>query len=899
MFDGIDRFIAGTLRQSASCRFVFPSQVVADSRLARALQYGAAAALRKDRFISWDTFKEKVFDESRKQRPVNGALRMLFATALLDENSKSSPPLFQRLVPVDYAELSRSYRSLVTAILPRLDGFLRELDGSGLRERFPRALITDIDLLASRYGRFLSERNLFEPGAALPEPRPLPGISWILFPEVLEDFSEYESSLSRCEEIRTLDTGDYLRSDDSNHPVLLRYRTAAAELAALIERIAALLQSGADPREIAITLPDDREWRPRLAAAAADRSIPLRFRGGEPLSESVPGRFFRALWETSSGDWAFDQVENLFMNQAVPWRSAGLVRRIVRFGRDYFCHKGARLWEQTLSRAERPVLASTFVSLRDGIRQLTGAESFALLRDRMQPFLRTHIDPDGWADDDLPVLQRCLESLGELAEAEASAGLGELGAVFPLWLSYLEGRQYVRRQERMGISVYQYRVSAGISPKYHFLPGCGQEKSRVLLHRYSFLSEEERKQLSGSEKDLSSAFLELYASAGSGAEISFADEGFGGPDLPPSELIDYERPGEQSGDERFSDPFTHEIFYWTGGMLPARLWPLQQKGLLRYLATGGAGKRVDFTVRKVEDVNLLRSLLSRLSGGRDEIEISPAMLEAFWSCPFAFLADRCLKAREPELELRFTDPRIVGNLFHTAAARFFSDTSAEDADERMEQLLSRLFSSWHRGPEPVPLPPVAGAMERFVRAGAKALVREFYDHFSSFRPMAVEKGMKSPRKGRGISLEDDRWKISMSGRPDWIGRSASSYLIIDYKKRLFWKKGQLLPDDESLPQSFQMALYRSLLRENGFGEAAAAYFDMTSGLFQPVCGTEEKQWFDDEQSRLLSDRLDQALDAMTAALEDGSFFLPSGHCDGCSLRGACRMRFHMKDVRCR
>ncbi len=892
-FDGIDRFIAEKLSESEGTRFVFPSQVAADFRLRRALSSGTVRALRKERFCSWDTFKEKSFDEARKERPVNGALRMLFAAALLEENSVSRPPLFTRLVPAEFADLSRSYRSLLVGMLPRLEGFGKELDAHDARGFFPPPFLADIDFLADRYRNFLSERGLFEPGSSIPEPEPLPGHSFIFFPEVIEDYGEYASVLSRCSWVTVLTTEQLSREEEANRPSLLRFPGAGAELARLMEEITRLLREGEDPEEIAITLPDRDEWRERLAAAAANRSIKLRFRGGDPLSESVPGRFLRALWETVSGDWELEQTGRLLLDRGVPWRGDDLLRMIVRFGRDYYCHRGARRWEERLRKADRPELAARFEKLREGISLLTEASSFALLRERIQPFLQTHLDSDAWSDADMPVLQRCLESLGDLVEAEAAAGPCEVGAVFPLWLSYLETKQYVRRQEKSGIAVYNYRVSAGISPRHHFLPGCGQEKSRVLIRRFPFLSEAQKKQLGGSEQDLSAPFIHLYAFAGSGAKFSFSDEGFGGPDLPPSELIDYElAPGPVVS----ADPYSSEALYWRGGRAPEWLWPEQKLGAGRFLATGGAGKRVSFTRNPVTSPAVLERLLSSLRGNKENLEISPSLLDAFWSCPFAFLADRCLKAREPELNIRYNDPRLTGNLFHKSAARFFYDLgeeapfasrSAEELKDFMNSTVTSLFRQWRAGGDPVPLPPVADSIERFVSGSASALTEAHLAAYGNYRSTGIEKRLETGAKGLAVLL---------AGRMDWIGRNDSGYLVVDYKKNLRLKKGDLLSQDaDHYPSSFQIAFYRYLCREEGYGNVSAAYFDMTKERYTAVCGDGEKPWFSEEAAETMNDTLEQAVGNMVRRLKEGDFHSDDSSCGGCSIRGACRERFHIRD----
>jgi RecB family exonuclease len=700
----------------------------------------------------------------------------------------------------------------------------------------------------------------------------------------VEDFPEYRGAIESCGTVTVLTADDLslppLQSTGAAS-VLYRYRGAATELGDLLERIMTLLEEGEDPGEIAITLPDRPEWRERLASEAGNRGLLLHFRSGDPLSGSVPGRFFRHLQETLSGDWELRQVQQLFTDCAVPWKEKELLHQLALFGRDHFCHRSGVLWEKQLRRSGNRPLHDYFIRLRKGAGLLTDAPTFTALKERIQPFIQTFLDSDRWGEGDLPTLQRSLDALKDLAEAEERCACSDTGPVFPLWLSWLESKKYVRSQERRGISVYDYRVSAGLNVKHHFIPGCGQEKSRILLPRFPFLSEEERTALSGSDRDLSEPFLRVYAGAGNGAIFSFSEEGFGGPDLPPTELIGLEEEGS-SGERR--DPFRLEASCWQSGVFTGKLWPLQKRGLTRYLSAGGAGKRSDFTAEAISSPQLREGIQKNLLASSS---ISPSMLSSFWSCPFAFLIDRGLKARAPEVNIRFDDPRIIGTLFHKVAARYF-EKSGEGAQKNMEEALGEVFSEWSGGSDPIPLPPVAEAVQRSVSSGAMALAFQHPLVYGAYRTIGIEKELEADWEG----------KLKLSGRCDWIGRNSTEALVVDYKKRVREKKRDILPDDpESFPASFQIAFYRYLLKECGFGTASAALFDMTEGAFKTVCGDGKKPMLSDEEAEQLFTIVEEAITEMLNCFENGTFTVPQLRCEGCPVRGTCRQRFHVRDVK--
>lgn len=82
-------------------------------------------AVRSERFLSWDKFKEKNFSLNQKGTPVNRVIRTLFSISLLEENS-SGESLITYLIPPGYAENSTAFKKLLLSILPRLSGILKK-----------------------------------------------------------------------------------------------------------------------------------------------------------------------------------------------------------------------------------------------------------------------------------------------------------------------------------------------------------------------------------------------------------------------------------------------------------------------------------------------------------------------------------------------------------------------------------------------------------------------------------------------------------------------------------------------------------------------------------------------------------------------------------------------------
>ena len=84
------RLVADTLRhnlENQDTLFIFPSEVVAAFWRRQALTLTSRHAVRSDRFISWDTFKEEAFVHRREAVPANSIVRLCFAADLLNKNA--------------------------------------------------------------------------------------------------------------------------------------------------------------------------------------------------------------------------------------------------------------------------------------------------------------------------------------------------------------------------------------------------------------------------------------------------------------------------------------------------------------------------------------------------------------------------------------------------------------------------------------------------------------------------------------------------------------------------------------------------------------------------------------------------------------------------------------------
>jgi hypothetical protein len=445
---------------------VFPSEVLAGAWRRRLAAEPARAAVRSDRIISWDRFKELAVPIKRTQRPAGRLTRRAFALALLTENGQA--PFLTTLINPAFAESAGGSAGSLTRVLPQLPALLRH------RDDLRPGLAADLAEVMERYRRFLEVHNLFEPEWELSRTVDLSRISRrpvVFWPELLEDYREYRGLLAG--DVETVN----LRATDRPEIFARRVRSAAEEVTLAWETIESALRSGTDSGDLAITVADLDSYRHLITAEAHRRGIPVRFAEGGAVASQPGGSFFSRMRDVLDGDFGVTAVAGLLMDRSLPWLDDESRREVVRFGYATHCYRRAR-WGEAFALAVRvdpkvvPVPAARIPRLRefwetfaDHLAAIRSAETAVALRRALLAFLRHHIarreDPR-WHLAGGQV-ERVYETA--LTELEAICRIEERGIPVPRpWTFFLDSlaeRGYVPRGADGAVVVYPYRVAAG------------------------------------------------------------------------------------------------------------------------------------------------------------------------------------------------------------------------------------------------------------------------------------------------------------------------------------------------------------------------------------------------------------------------------------------------------
>ncbi|MEA3344611.1 MAG: hypothetical protein U9Q16_02945, partial [Patescibacteria group bacterium] len=171
---------------------VFPSEIAAEFWRRAVIRRGARVAVREDRLISWDTFKERAFEIRQEAVPTNRTIRTVFAERFIRENADH--PALRELIPPAFASDALGFTSAIVSVLPRIPAALTVM-GSPRSGRLSRVR-DDLQLLMGGYSSFMNDHGLFEPRWLEASQHFRGGEYQLVAPELADDFPEFQSALS-------------------------------------------------------------------------------------------------------------------------------------------------------------------------------------------------------------------------------------------------------------------------------------------------------------------------------------------------------------------------------------------------------------------------------------------------------------------------------------------------------------------------------------------------------------------------------------------------------------------------------------------------------------------------------------------------------------------------------
>ncbi|MCQ2413088.1 MAG: hypothetical protein MJ057_09080, partial [Sphaerochaetaceae bacterium] len=308
---------------------VFPTENTARHFLAKYVRNGHTSVLAS-RAMALDTFMQK-FCPKHEQKPSNKYHRLAFVASFLDSHDTGLGYL--------YKDDFYSYRQRFVSFLARILPSLADMESTGIESDM---LFHDLTTLKRSYTSYLERNNLFEPGwerYSLEFCNGLSGTYVLVGYDVDIQMQKFMKQLGSIENIRTLNIID---GESVSDKFYLQYPTEEAELTALFEELNTLKLKKVPIEQIVITTPKLEELTPRLERKALEYDIPLSFVKSLKLTDTIPGRYLFAVRRCINENLSFHSVENLLLNNALPFKDMEANRTLIRFMIDQN-HQGGTL----------------------------------------------------------------------------------------------------------------------------------------------------------------------------------------------------------------------------------------------------------------------------------------------------------------------------------------------------------------------------------------------------------------------------------------------------------------------------------------------------------------------------------------------------------------------------
>ena len=854
-------------------------------------------ALDPERLVGWDSFKEGHLSARRAERPANRVTRTLWAALVVAEQAET--PFLARIL--GEGRPSTSFVGFLATLPPSLASIAEALERRGRRGAADDPVFSDLLALHRHCAEFMAGRGLFEPSWERGEGPRLDRPYYLLAPELVEDWEEWKDRLEGASGFSVLE----LPRPEPETP-LLAYENAWEEYRDVFLRIAALLEEGVAPEDIAVTVADLDAARPWLEEAAAKAGVALVLRRGIDLASSPYGRFLAAIGETAASDFGLPAMKALLLDRFASWKEPDSAAGLVRFGIEHHAFaswsregRAVDVWEESFRVTGKTGLRSFYRRLRRAVLDIARAPDFPSLRAAVTSFRAQFLDEEGWTPEELRLVERCMGELESLARAEAEYAHGaRLPSPFALWTATLATERYVPQRKGALVQAYPWRLSALLPVKYHFLLGCGFDTVAVRYGAEAFLRDDQKEALGRSGRDATEDFLRAYLLSGELVLPCHATEEIGGWSAPhPFFLEGGGEPSPYPIPEATADPLELEKAAWRGeGALPGRLLHSQLRAFeaLRTAGTEGGG---DFDPLPKSGLD---ALLPRLES-EGMLRLSHSLLAEYRACPFRWLVTRALGLREEKLDLDFFDALLAGEMAHRAIEALFEGMRS------LGPIEARHLDEYRRlaeGAPPAILEEFTAEKGPFLEPMFEAWSPLLSDRLRRLVENLVEDGgweVGELEAQRRLALPSEG--ILLDGRIDRLARRGEEIAIVDYKKKEIPSARSLVlaegeeEAEEALAlgselDNTQIASYLSLVEAEGGRVGKASFWSIEEAKELLVIGDEGLRRAGAYGPELRSFRA--LLGSTASGIRAGRFhWAPpsSPSCKNCGSKAICRSHY--------
>lgn len=818
-------------------RYVFPSQVVARSYLEACARENPGTAVFNDSVVSWDQFKANFtrFPKGRTRAVFTD--RLLFVHGFFRKGRAMKRLRFY--CDPSYPCSEKAYMKSIATGLP---GMCRAFDLATMTirpsvvENAPSDMVHDIDVIVPAYKAFIEGSGLYDPCLFEPdfsekgEDGSSSGDYVIVFPGAFSD--PYAADALRfCRTVGDDLEGVLLKSNAL--PKLRLFSNSTAETMACMRRVYGLLASGVLPNDIAISCPNVDAYRPYLEQEALKRDVRLTFADAKPLSQYVPGRFFRALLRVRDENYSMDSMKALLLDPSFPFKDREQVVGIIEAAIRCKIQDGPlSAWTARLSMMGRESLAVRLSQIGEGIAAVVDCRDAAMLHENVMVLVKDlfgegvwtkeYSNDDGLENENARVFGSCVAELGTLSLHAKLLCSERTPDLFSLFVDILGDKKYAPNTGKDNVRVYGYPLDAGLAVKHHFAIGLTDSNTRVLRNPYPFLPKEKTRGMSD-VLQIGDYILGLYslvswrpcmASMSSDTYcdcdvwLSSSEEGVAGADVVPVMFLGEGRCVSVHDIE--DDSLQDELRLWTEGRGGLASATQSQKDCFE----ASYGAAFDY---RPEPEFAAPSLPYSMGVSR---------IKQYEACPYKGFATSILKLNQPSFEPKMDDAAQVGGILHTAIQKALKEAGSLRAmsPARLKSIFHQELEDYSRRPDSTDASHIAYIRKRYEDILSLVFSDKTAEPFLDMQFLAMEEETSSFLKEGAIVL----W-----GEADCVLKDDEGYAILDFKKNA----GSYYNRNDLDGTSLQLAVYARMLGRNrrfGASPRFGAYYSIEDGKFRYV-----------------------------------------------------------------
>jgi hypothetical protein len=824
MNNEIYRTLKENIKKPEVC-FIFHSETAALFWGRFALRKFNMNAVPRSRFIAWDIFKSKNLSAFYSDKtPVTRSIRILYARKLCEENAAA--PFLKHIIPLIYAKDGILFAKSIASILPCLNLWQRKMAETENRtELFTGAEFADFAQLEIRYKDFLNKHNLFEPSWERPPFKDREREYFIFYPELIEDFVEYEELLNTSN-VYKIPIG---LKDEADETGLLVYQTAYAELrAAALELRRLRFEKGIPWNDIALNVCELPVIEPYLKRILRDFNIPFCVRSGKEIAEYGAGIFFEQINECARSYFSWNSIEALLTNTKLPWRTPNKNRALLQFGIKNNCVASYRdngyrrdIWNEAFYASKgKERLHNHYKKLNIKIKRITASKDFETLHKRIINFF-AHFFLRIWPPDVSALLGRALEELSLLSALEKKYPVLSEAAPLEVFILILKEKVHVNDSgDTESVNIFEYGVAASAPCAAHIIINASQKALTRLYKPLPFLNNSVRRALNIADTDASKAFIKSYTqSFEEGAKnfvrISAARQAFSGAQIPHSYFL---RPKTNAIHDAIPDAQGLQDFYqeeknwWLrGGAFCEKLFLAQKKSFLswNFFFRDSSFNFISSAIpQKSAAAFLLKERMEkrRIKG---RLPVSATTLNTFFFCPLKWLYGVIFKLKNYDTTAQLLNAENRGILYHIILQKLFERIKDEDV-----VLRSANFERYALWAEEITKNETAHfrrfkgrlaskltiAMSPSICANILRLLRMQVKKFNGWSVDTLEKSYTKEYESFVLNGKIDCVLISPDGMP----------IVIDYKTGRTPKKEDCWLNENNDLEDFQIPVYIKL-----------------------------------------------------------------------------------------